>query len=214
MEGDILIIEEHHRKAAARIVDMIWKEINDSDDKYIITVGGESGSGKSETAASIADELKGRGLPSYVFQQDDYFVHPPQSNAEVRKQDISWVGPQEVKLDLLDTHLSEIKKGNYEIKKPLVIFKENRITEETVNLGKFRVFIAEGTYTTLLMNADKHVFIDRDLKDTLESRRKRNREQQDEFLEQILTIEHNIISAHKEFAEIIITREFDVALNK
>ena len=213
MEGDILIIEEHHRRAAAQIVKMIFDKITAAPAKYIITVGGESGSGKSETAASIGAELKSKGINCYIFQQDDYFVYPPKTNARAREKDTGWVGPQEVRLDLLDSHLKELKRGNNKIVKPLVIFKEDRITEETVDLDEYGVIVAEGTYTTLLKNADTHVFIDRNLNDTLEARRKRNRETQDEFLENILTIEHNIISEHKKLAEIIITRDFDAVWN-
>ena len=214
MEGDILIIEDYHRKAAAQIVGMILGEIRQCKGKYIITVGGESGSGKSETAASIADSLQSQGIKSYIFQQDDYFVYPPKTNSEKRKKDISWVGPQEVKIDLLNRQLQSIKDGKNNIVKPLVLFKEDKITEETVNVSEFKVLIAEGTYTTLLKSADKHIFIDRDLNDTLEARRKRNREKQDDFLEKILTIEHNIISTHKQYAEIVITSDYNAISNK
>jgi uridine kinase len=210
MEGDMLIIEEPHRRAAAKVVEMIAPEMERASGIYIITVGGESGSGKSTMAASIAEEFKKQAMSSFIFQQDDYFVFPPRTNSETRKKDISWVGPQEVKLDLLDEHLAEIKRGNVQIIKPLVVFGDNSIKEETIQTAPYQVVIAEGTYTTLLINADTHVFIDRDLNDTLEARRKRNREPQDAFLEQVLTIEHNIISAHKELADIIITKDYDI----
>lgn len=213
MEGDILIIEKHHKKVAGQIVEMIRDEVYNTKGKYIITVAGESGSGKSETAASIANEFKDKQIKCYIFQQDDYFVYPPKTNAKIRESDINWVGVQEVKIDLLDSHLKSIKKGNNKIIKPLVNFKDDKITEETVNLDEYKVVIAEGTYTTLLKNVDKHIFIDRDLNETIEARRKRNRENQDEFLEKILAIEHNIISSHKQNAEIIITKDYNAILN-
>ena len=68
--------------------------------------------------------------------------------------------------------------------------------------------IAEGTYTTALQNVDCKVFIDRNKMDTIESRKKRNREKQDEFLDRILTIEHEIISKHKAMADIVISKEW------
>lgn len=213
MEGDILIIEKHHKKVAGQIVEMIRDEVYNTKGKYIITVAGESGSGKSETAASIANEFKDKQIKCYIFQQDDYFVYPPKTNAKARESDINWVGAQEVKIDLLDSHLKSIKKGNNKIIKPLVNFKDDKITEETVNLDEYKVVIAEGTYTTLLKNIDRHIFIDRDLNATIEARRKRNRENQDEFLEKILAIEHNIISSHKQNAEIIITKDYNAILN-
>ena len=58
------------------------------------------------------------------------------------------------------------------------------------------------------MNVDCKVFIDRNKIYTIESRKKRNREKQDEFLDRILTIEHEIISKHKAMADIVISKEW------
>ncbi len=84
MKGDILIIDDNHRKAAGQIVDFILKDIQKSNDKFVITVAGESGAGKSEIAASIADKLKEFDIQSYIFGQDDYFKLPPKTNARQR----------------------------------------------------------------------------------------------------------------------------------
>ncbi len=116
---------------------------------------------------------------------------------------------QEVNLFLLDEEIAAIRAGETLIEKPLVIFQEDRITTEKADLSQYKVFIAEGTYTTALKNLDARVFIDRDIKDTKKARAKRAREKQDEFLEQILTIEHRIISAQKKEADIIINKGFN-----
>jgi len=209
MKGDILIIDENHRKAAKQAVAILLPDLRAIRSKFIITVAGESGAGKSEIAASIADELDKRNFNCFIFQQDDYFVYPPKTNAAKRVEDINWVGVQEVKLDLLDEELRSVLTGNTIIEKPLVDFDADKIGTEVVNLNDFDVLIAEGTYTTALKTANCRVFIDRDVDDTRESRKKRAREKQDEFLEQILTIEHDIISKHKALADIVITKEFD-----
>ena len=209
MRGDILIIDDNHRKAAKEVVKIILSEIERPIQKFVISVAGESGAGKSEIAASIAEVLEKKGLKCFIFQQDDYFVYPPKTNAKTREKDINWVGEREVKLKLIDEELEQIKKGLTIIKKPLVIFEEDRIDEETVDLSDVDVFIVEGTYTTALKNVDQKVFIDRNLNDTKASRLKRNREKQDEYLERILMIEHKIISAHKALADIIITKDYN-----
>lgn len=209
MKGDILIIDENHRKAAKQVVDLIFEEICNRGNKYVITVAGESGAGKSEIADSIAEALEKENIKSFIFGQDDYFVYPPKTNARQREKDINWVGMQEVKRDLLDQNIKDVLDGNHEIIKPLVDFNADKIGKETVNLKDYDVLIAEGTYTTTLKNADCRVFINRNKLDTLESRKKRAREKQDEFLEKILTIEHEIISQHKKLADIIITKEWD-----
>lgn len=213
MKGDILIIDNNHRKAANQAITILLPEIEKVKTKFVITVAGESGAGKSEIAASIAEKLKENGFETFIFQQDDYFVYPPKTNAKQREKDINWVGMQEVKLDLLDNELSQIKAGETIIEKPLVDFDADKIGKETVDFSKYKVLIAEGTYTTSLKQADMRIFIDRNIHDTRESRKKRAREKQDEFLEKILMIEHEIISKHKTLADIIVTKDFDAVKN-
>ena len=208
MKGVILIIDDNHRQAAAQVVELILKDIQNAPKKYVITVAGESGAGKSEIGRSIADKLLDYDIEAYVFGQDDYFLYPPKTNAKQREKDIAWVGIQEVRLDLLDQNIRDAVEGDPKITKPLVDFDADKIGEEQVDLKPYKVLIAEGTYTTALQNVDCKVFIDRNKMDTIESRKKRNREKQDEFLDRILTIEHEIISKHKAMADIVISKEW------
>lgn len=177
---------------------------------FIITIGGESGSGKSEIAESLSKLLSEKNVKSIIFQQDDYFVYPPKTNAQMRRKNINWVGPSEVKLALLDEDLKSIMEGKSEVEKPLVIFDEDRISKEIVKVEGIKVVIVDGTYTTILRNVHQRIFIDRVHLDTQELRRQRAREEQDEFLEKILKIEHGIISSHKSNADVIVTKEYEV----
>jgi uridine kinase len=172
-------------------------------------VAGESGAGKSEIAYALEGLLEKMKIKSYIIQQDDYFVYPPKTNERLRVIDINRVGPQEVKLDLLNENIRAVASGKCKLEKPLVIFEEDRITTEVVDLEPYRVILIDGTYTTLLEQIDCHVFIDRDRNDTREDRLKRNREKQNEYLEDILEIEHNVIARHKELADIIVDKEFN-----
>ena len=210
MKGDVILVGEEHRGAAGRIVERLLDEVGATDRRFTITVAGESGSGKSETGQAIADELNGRGLPAVVLQQDDYYVLPPKFNDAARRANFAWVGTTEVRLDLLDQHLDAARAGAGSITKPLVIYAENRIDEETISLDGVRVVIAEGVYTSLCENVDRRVFIARNRLETLEHRMKRGREQFDPFIEKVLTAEHEIISKHRARADIVITREYDV----
>lgn len=210
MQDDILIIGEHHLKAAQSICKLIMPAIGRSNNKFILTVAGESGAGKSEIAAAVANILEQEDFSAYLIQQDDYFEFPPKTNALMREQDILWVGPGEVRLDVLNSTILAILNKEYPVVKPLVIFSEDRITSEKVDLSPYRVIIIEGTYTTLLDHIDCRVFIDRDYRDTRNDRFKRNREKQDDYLEKILEIEHGIISHHKVKADILVSKEFIV----
>lgn len=210
MRGDIIIVEEHHRRAAAQIVPRLAPAVTAKGSRYTITVAGESGSGKSETATAIAEGLGAAGLRTSILQQDDYFVHPPRTNDRTRRANLCWVGPTEVRLDLLDSHLQAATEGAASLTKPLVIYEEDRITEETLDLGDVDVVIAEGTYTSLLENVDTRVFIARNRLETMEHRMKRGREEFDPFIEQVLEIEHGIISQHRERADIVIATDYVV----
>ena len=210
MKGDKLVIQEGHVKAAHDIMELLLPQIVKARGKFIIAIAGESGSGKSEIAAAIFELLSEKGIRSIILQQDDYFVYPPKTNAEMRRKNISHVGLSEVRLDVLDQNLRDIIDGKSEIDKPLVIFDEDRITQEVVSLDMVSVVIVEGTYTTTLNNVHKRIFIDRTYLDTKETRKQRAREKQDEFLEEVLKIEHEIISSHLPQASIIVTRGYDV----
>jgi len=160
MIGDKLIIKEKHRRAANQVADRTLPQIRSAARIYTISVAGESGSGKSETSQAVADALNERGFKTLVVQQDDYFVHPPKTNDRTRRKDIGWVGMQEVRLDLLDKHLGQARSGASRIVKPLVMYEEDRITEEVLSLEGVDVVVAEGTYTTALENVDTRIFID------------------------------------------------------
>jgi uridine kinase len=214
MKGDKLLINKEHIRAANQSLELLLPEITSSRGRFSISVAGESGSGKSEVAAALSEALSRQGIKSSILQQDDYFVYPPKTNENMRRKDIRHVGMSEVYLDLLDQNLKDTVTGQSTITKPLVIFDEDRITGETVDLEGIKVIIVEGTYTTTLMSAHRRIFIDRDYVDTMAARQKRAREVQDEFLETVLEIEHGIIQLQKAKADIIITRDYEAKWNE
>lgn len=215
MKGDSIVIEDHHRKAAKQIVSFLMTEIMNSEGRFALNVAGESGSGKSEIASAIAEELAKEGIRSVLLQQDDYFVYPPKTNDRTRRKDISWVGPQEVHLDMMDQNIRDILDGAEEIEKPLVIYEEDIITRERISTGDAKVVIADGTYTTLLKNLTARTFIDRSFNDTRKHRERRMRDasELDEFIDKVLEIEHRIISSHKPMADLVISKDYEVSRN-
>lgn len=213
MKGDIIVLEEHHRQAAIAIVPDIVDAVNAKSGRYTITVAGESGSGKSETGKAIADDLASHGISAVLLGQDDYFKLPPKSNDAKRRQDDSWLGPHvEVHLDVLEQNLIDAIEGADHIVKPLIDYDQNSVENETIDLQGIDVVIAEGTYTSLLKNVDTKVFIARNRVDTLEHRQRRNRgnEVGDPFIENVLKMEHKIIAGHRQLADFIITRDYEV----
>lgn len=210
MRGDIILVGEEHTRAARAIVDHLLDAVHSTERRFTITVAGESGSGKSETGKALADEFGERGVRAAVLQQDDYYVLPPRFNDAARRANFAWVGTSEVRLDLLDEHLRAAREGAVEVAKPLVVYEDNAITEEVISLEGVEVVIAEGVYTSLCQHVDRRVFIARNRLETMEHRMKRGREDFDPFIEEVLTTEHEIISAHRGLADIVISRDYDV----
>ena len=210
MLGDRVNPEPYQTRAAADIVADLAGHIQR---RPVISISGESGAGKTEIASELVRLFEGRGVSMFMFQQDDYFHQPPRTNQEARRKNVECVGPGEVDLELLDTHLAHFKNNpKMPLEKPLVVHHENRITSETIDPGAFEAAVVEGTYTALLQNVDWRIFIDRDYKDTLNYRKQRRREPVDDFSERVLELEHKIISKHKAQAHILVNGDFSVTL--
>ena len=212
MKGDILVIEQHHIDVSQTIVSRLLSEIQKTG-RYILTISGESGSGKSEMAKAISDELARHAISSIILGQDDYFKLPPLSNDKKRREDDAWLGPvAEVEMDLLNEQIDAVLSGADSLTKPLVDYGNDSIGQETISLDGVRVVIIEGTYTALLRRVNCRVFIARNRLDTLEHRQKRSRgsEAGDPFIEDILRTEHKIISGFRYLADIIITKDYGV----
>jgi uridine kinase len=205
MIGDKLVIEPHHTARATEILDLLSDRLAA---KLTLTVAGESGAGKSELAHEIHRLLNERGIPAGLLQQDDYFVFPPKTNHDMRRRNLEQVGLYEVKLDFLDSNLRSFKRGESPIYKPLVIYDEDRITTEEMEVGDLAVLIAEGTYTTLLRFADVRIFIDRDYRQTLEARMRRARDKWEPFIQDVLEREHQVISQHRSQADLVVSPDF------
>jgi len=202
MIGDKLVITEYHKQAAAQAMATLEGRL--TNEPIGIAVSGESGSGKSETAQVLGELLEAKGKKVVVLGQDDYFKLPPKTNGAHREKDISWVGSGEVKLDVMDANMKAFKGAEISVEKPLVYFEEDRITEETLGGGPYDVVIAEGTYTSLIESVDFRVFIDRTYHQTKKARIRRARDEVVGFIEQVLEIEHKIISAEKSRADVVI----------
>jgi len=213
MRGDRLLIEDHHRRAAQDLCTIVLRRLPSHESpRFCVGIAGESGSGKSETAAALTEELQQAGAPAIVIQQDDYFFLPPRTNAQRRRRDLEWVGPQEVDLARLDADAAVAQSGAASLEKPLVDYPANEVLKESLDLTGFLVIVIEGTYVMLLNHLDLRAFIDRTIHETKEARLRRCREPQDDILHQVLEREHKIISTHRSFADILVTKAYEVIL--
>lgn len=178
--------------------------------RLVVGVAGESGSGKSTTATSLASVLSAEGLPAVVLFQDDYFVRPPRTNHEYRLHDIAAVGPHEVDLVRLAGHVEDFRAGRDGVEVPTVDYRANVFRARRVDFAAARVLVVEGTYALLLPELDARVFMEATYHDTRARRVARARDVDSPFVERVLGIEHEIIRGQAAGADLLVDRDFGV----
>jgi uridine kinase len=208
MIGDVIHIKPEYIHTAREIAALCGSDFFGK--RRIILVAGESGSGKSVTAISLQKVLLEQGVDALVLHQDDYFHLPPATNHSQREKNIAHVGMDEVNIALMQEHINAFKAEDTRITKPLVYYKENQILQETVNISPYTTLIVEGTYSFALRGADIRIFMERNYKDTIESRLARNRDVAGDFIEKVLEIEHRIISSMAAQADIVVRKNYQV----
>ena len=176
--------------------------------RRVIGVGGESGSGKTVTANCLAEELLGAGMLTAVIHQDDYFRLPPRANHGHRCLDLHNVGPHEVNLDLLQSHIDAFRSGREHVPAPLVDYPSDTFLAQRFDFSRTAVLIVEGTYILSLEDIDVRIFLRATHVETREGRRARNRDIDEPVIEDVLEIEHGIISPQVRLADIVVNRDF------
>ena len=199
-----------YAELARSLVEVLLERGLGARDRSVIGVAGESGSGKSVTATSLARELGARGYAALVLHQDDYFVLPPRANHAAREHDISRVGPHEVNLALLQSHVAAFREGRDGIDGPTVDYAADRFDTLRVDLTSIRVLVVEGTYVLGLADLDVRIFLEATYTDTLARRRARARDADSPFVERVLAIEHEVIVSQGVLADLIVDGQFAV----
>lgn len=211
MKGDQIEINEANYQVAQQLIHILENKISSSKTPYLISIGGESGTGKTTTAYAVAELLNRSNINTIILSLDDYFNLPPQSNDKKRREDPTWLGPhKEINFITLNKNIHDILKGEEEIIKPHVDYHNNTIQNVSLNLKGIKVIVLEGTYVSLIKNVHCKVFILGGPEETLENRLKRNRglEMNDAFIENILQTEHKIIAGHQFLADFIIDLDY------
>lgn len=176
--------------------------------KLVIGICGESGSGKSVTSICLQRTLKKQGIHSAILHQDSYYRLAPKENHLKRKENINWVGPNEINMDLLQEHINDFKAGKEILNIPIVDYKKNTFAQMDIILKQKSVLLIEGVYSFFLDHIDYKIFLEKTYTDTLDKRKKRTREVYDPYVESVLEIEHNIIRQLRPFADIVIDKNY------
>ena len=179
-------------------------------DRLVIGIAGESGSGKSVTAMTLARALEAAGHPALVLHQDDYFHLPPRINHAAREALVSRVGPDEVNLLLLQSHVAAYRSGSEGVEKPETNYATDRFEMRHVAFGDIAVLLIEGTYVLGLVDLDLRIFLAATYSDTRDRRRVRARDVDSAFVERVLAIEHDIIASQSVLADLVVDVHFRI----
>jgi len=197
--GDKISYYPEYKKITAFVIDKL-KTLKKSNSKLCISVGGESGCGKTSLAYALLKDIESAvGLKGFLFHLDDYFKLPPTDNYNARRDDINLVGMNEIDLELLNNQLIQFKEKDIILVKPLVDYPQNKILNEHISCKEFDFCIVEGTYVSDLNAPDYKIFIESTYLDTRKSRIMRGRDLINDFNKKVLEIEHQIIKSHKKY---------------
>lgn len=206
MLGDVLLIADKHRKAGAQIVEQLDRM---DQDKVVVAIGGESGSGKSELAHVVARSLKDQGRLVKILHIDNYYTVRPQDREAWRKKNgIESVGLGEVDWTLLERHLDAFRSGS-EAVLPCIDLLTDQIDELHTDFGPIKVVIVDGLYP-LHIDADMKVFIDLTYKDTKKAQLVRGKEPANAYRLSVLEREHEVVQGLKPLADFLVTPDFDL----
>lgn len=176
----------------------------------VVGIAGESGSGKSHLADSLASVCSATGVRVLVLNADNYFLLPPRTNHEHRCESLANVGPHEVNLALLADHVSAFCTRASNVDGPLVDYPGNRFVTQRFDFSRVDLLIVEGTYVLQLDGLDARVFMAATRVHNEERRRARNRDIVAPIIDEILAIEHAIIAPMAALADIVVDSEFRI----
>lgn len=208
--GERLVLDAGHLTFARSLADQLDAAPGLAQaSRPVIAIAGESGSGKSITASALAEVLRERGRRVVVLHQDDYFVRPPRANHEHRCVDLGSVGPREVNLALLASHVAAFRAGR-DATGPRVDYASDSFHTRDLPFANADVLVVEGTYVLQLPDTDIRIFLEATHEQTAERRRLRNRDVAAPIVDQVLAIEHALIAPQVERAHVVIDASFAI----
>ncbi len=207
MLGDVLLIEEKHKKAAQAVVE----HVNAIEgDKIVIAVGGESGSGKSELGHEIAHLLKSQGTPAKVMHIDNYYKTSPRERNPWRQQHgVESIGYTEYDWDAINRTLAEFRADQDDVTMPCIDLLTDQEDLLKTSFKGLRYMVIEGLYA-VKAEADLRAFIDLTYHETKKAQLVRGKEKMDEWRSQVLEREHQVVRSLRPLAHLIVDVDYRV----
>ena len=214
MLNDILLLEEKHTQAAEKIAAHILNE--ESKEKYIIAISGESGSGKSELAYELSRILKQKGWRAKPIHIDNYYKSlPAERNKRRELKGVLSIGYDEYNWNKIYNNIHDFKT-NRKSTLPCVDILTDQIDELTTDFQDVDMLIIDGLYAIKTNEVNLRIFIELTQNDpeNIKAQEKRKKEQPTEFRKQVLQREHEVVQSLAGLADIIVTKKYEIAVVK
>ena len=184
--GDILKINISHRARTNMLFDWLKNKYTDPAKKLVISVGGPSGSGKSEIGALLSALYQNAGIPSILVPCDNFPIRAPKFNDLHRRELFDSKGKEALAAylgsedEILFSRLGDICKDFLSGAETVNLRKINmqtcEITESIpTKVGHARVLVFEGTWSCRIPSLSESVFLATDFKKTAAHRQNRGR---------------------------------------
>lgn len=210
MLEDVLLITEKHKTAADIIVQEI---LRNKEDKYIVAISGESGSGKSELTHVIARKLRNYDIFAKPIHVDNFYNTLPLERAEWRKKNgiKKVVGLNEYDWEGINRVVDDFKHSRKSTM-PCVDLVTEQVDELTTDFNGIDMLIIDGLYAINIDNTDMRILIELTYHETKKSQVNRGKEPATELRWSVLEQEHKTVESIKDKATIRINKEFQVII--
>ena len=202
MIGDRLIFHpEHYIKGK-----LICSEVMDNyfGDKIVVTIGGESGTGKSEVASILQDSLwNSHKVRGKIIHIDDYYFTPWQNRNSIRKK-TGIIGIEEINWNKLKDILKTFRNGKKFLYVERIHMYTNSVEKIVANNKNIDILVIEGLYANYLEDKDLGIYLEGTYKETKAFREERQKEKINKFRMEVLEKEHKDILKTRKMSDIFI----------
>src|SRR6056297_2444089 len=193
MLGDILLINDMHKEAAANLCDIVLEQLDQKEDegyRFIIGISGESGSGKSELAHALGKALKEQHTRVKVIHTDNYYKIQPLLREEWRRnKGFDKIGIEEYDWVRIRKTIRDFREEQ-ECVVPCIDLIPEQVDKLITDFSKIDLLIIDGLYAIDAADVDMRVFIDLTYQETKINQIIRMKEDMNTFRLKILDREH------------------------
>lgn len=205
MTGDKLILKPIHYKKSKQVLKALipfyFRE------KFTVTIGGESGTGKTEIASLLQESLwSEHKIRSKVLHIDDFYTVLWQSRNETRKKKgLDSVGIKEIDWEKVNKIIEDFYNTSKKYLDSQRIHKYvNAIEYCKISNKHIDILIIEGLYANCLNEIDLKVYLEGSIKETKLFREERGKEKIDKFRIKVLNRERKEVLKTKKDIDLLI----------